>query len=235
MNEETSSPGPHPPYLHEPYGSTVLRAPRQPLVLLPVGAAESSGPVFGEGALGELDGDLTRNAVRTAEPIGERIVVTGRVLDRWGQPVRQALLEIWQANAAGRYIHKKDLHDAPLDPNFTGTGRCVTDDNGRYAFTTIRPGAYPWQNHANAWRPPHIHFSIFGRSFSQRLVTQMYFPGDPLLAYDPIYTSIPGEHARQRLVARFDLSVTRPEWALGFAFDVVVDGRRQTPFENVAP
>lgn len=234
----SATPGPssdHPPYLHEAYGSTVLRAPRQPLVLLPVGPTESTGPVFGEGAVSDLDGDLTRNAVRTTEPLGERIVVTGRVLDRWGQPVRQALLEIWQANAAGRYVHTKDQHDAPLDPNFTGTGRCLTDDEGHYRFTTIRPGAYPWKNHPNAWRPSHIHFSIFGRSFSQRLVTQMYFPGDPLLAFDPIYGSIPGENARKRLVARFDLSVTRPEWALGFAFDVVVDGRRQTPFENVAP
>lgn len=235
MSDTQGSPTDHPPYLHEPYRATVLRAPRHPLVLLPVGPAESTGPVFGHGTVDELDDDLTRNAVRSADPLGERMVVTGRVLDRWGQPVRQALLEIWQANAAGRYIHKKDLHNAPIDPNFAGTGRCLTDDEGRYRFTTIRPGAYPWQNHANAWRPPHIHFSIFGRSFSQRLVTQMYFPGDPLLAFDPIYTSIPGENARKRLVARFDLSVTQPEWALGYAFDVVVDGQRQTPFENVAP
>ncbi|MDH3225255.1 MAG: protocatechuate 3,4-dioxygenase subunit beta, partial [Gemmatimonadota bacterium] len=165
----------------------------------------------------------------------ERIVVTGRVLDSTGRPLQGALLEIWQANAAGRYIHKKDQHDAPLDPNFTGTGRCLTDDDGRYSFTTIRPGAYPWLNHENAWRPSHIHFSIFGRSFSQRLVTQMYFPGDPLLAFDPIYNSIPGEAARRRLLARFDLSVTQPEWALGFGFDLVVGGARQTPFEDGSP
>ncbi|NNF27507.1 MAG: protocatechuate 3,4-dioxygenase subunit beta, partial [Gemmatimonadetes bacterium] len=225
-------PGPvadHPPYLHEPYASTVRRAPQQRLVPLTAGLAESTGPVFGQHAVGDLDHDLTRNAVRTAAPLGERIVVTGRVLDGTGHPVQRALLEIWQANAAGRYIHKKDQHDAPLDPNFTGTGRCLTDDDGRYRLTTIRPGAYPWLNHENAWRPPHIHFSIFGRSFSQRLVTQMYFPGDPLLTFDPIYNSIPDEAARKRLVARFDLSVTQPEWALGFHFDLVVNGARQTP------
>ena len=231
MNASTG----HPPYLHKPYAATILRAPQQRLVPLSVGRAESTGPVFGEGTVGDLDHDLTRNSVRTAEPLGERILITGRVLDCIGRPVRNALIEIWQANAAGRYIHKKDIHDAPIDPNFTGTGRCMTDDEGRYRFTSIRPGAYPWRNHQNAWRPPHIHFSIFGRSFSQRLVTQMYFPGDPLLAYDPIYNSIPGDAARNRLVARFDLSVTQPEWALGFDFDVVVDGARQTPFENVRP
>ena len=235
MNGTADTSTGHPPYLHEPYASTVLRAPGQPLVPLSVGLAESSGPVYGHDTVDELDGDLTRNAVRTAEPLGERIVVTGRVLDRFGRPVRGALLEIWQANSAGRYLHEKDQHDAPIDPNFTGAGRCLTDDAGRYRFTTIRPGAYPWPNHENAWRPPHIHFSIFGRSFSQRLVTQMYFPGDPLLAFDPIFNSIPTDAARKRLIARFDLSVTQPEWALGFDFDLVVDGARQTPFENTSP
>ena len=235
MKDSPDSRTDHPPYLHEPYVSTVLRAPRRRLVPLTAGLAESTGPVFGQDAVGELDHDLTRNAVRSAAPLGERIVVTGRVLDSTGRPLQGALLEIWQANAAGRYIHKKDQHDAPLDPNFTGTGRCLTDDDGRYSFTTIRPGAYPWLNHENAWRPSHIHFSIFGRSFSQRLVTQMYFPGDPLLAFDPIYNSIPGEAARRRLLARFDLSVTQPEWALGFGFDLVVGGARQTPFEDGSP
>ena len=235
MSEPPITRTDQPPYLHEPYRSTILRAPRQPLVPLPVGSAERTGPVFGRGSVGELDHDLTRNAVRDAPPLGERIIVSGRVLDSTGRPVRDALLEIWQANAAGRYVHKKDQHDAPLDPNFTGTGRCLTDANGRYSFTTIRPGAYPWLNHENAWRPPHIHFSIFGRSFHQRLVTQMYFPGDPLRALDPIYNSIPGEAARQRLVARFDLSRTEPGWALGFGFDLVVNGARQTPFEAGAP
>ena len=224
-----------PPFYHEPYRSTILRAPRQPFVPLNVGLAERTGPVFGPHTIGALDHDLTRNAVREGPPLGERIIVSGRVLDSAGRPVPNALLEIWQANAAGRYIHKKDQHDAPLDPNFTGTGRCLTDENGRYTFTTIRPGAYPWANHENAWRPPHIHFSIFGRSFQQRLVTQMYFPGDPLRALDPIYTSVPGQAARDRLVARFDLSLTQPGWALGFGFDLVVNGARQTPFEEGSP
>lgn len=235
MSDTPKPSSDHPPYLHEPYRSTVLRAPRERLVPLSIGGAESSGPVFGHDSVDPLDDDLTRNAVRNGAALGERIIVTGRVLDRTGRPVRGALLEIWQANAAGRYIHKKDQHDAPIDPNFTGTGRCLTDDDGRYRFTTIRPGAYPWGNHENAWRPPHIHFSVFGRSFTQRLVTQMYFPGDPLLAHDPIYNAVPGEAARRRLVARFDLSVTRPAWALGFDFDLVVAGARQTPFENVSP
>lgn len=230
-----SAPSPHPPYLHPPYGSTVPRAPSRPLIKLPAGPGELSGPVFGRGSVAALDADLTRNAVQDAEPLGERIVVTGRVLDCDGRPVRDALIELWQANAAGRYRHAKDRHDAPLDPNFAGTGRCLTDENGRYRFTTLRPGAYPWGNHHNAWRPSHIHFSIFGRSFVERLVTQMYFPGDPLLPLDPIFNSVPDERGRKRLIAAFDEAATEPSWALGFVFDLVLDGPRHTPWERSFP
>ncbi|MFO7544032.1 MAG: protocatechuate 3,4-dioxygenase subunit beta [Trueperaceae bacterium] len=173
-----------------------------------------------------------RNARRNGEPLGERIIVTGRVLDEAGRPVRNALLEVWQANAAGRYIRKKDQHDAPLDPNFDGFGRVLTDADGTYRFTSIKPGAYPWRNHHNAWRPPHIHFSVFGRNFHSRLVTQMYFPGDPLLAFDPIYQGIPDEAARQRLISHFDRDTTTPEWALGYRFDIVLAGGLRTWFEK---
>ena len=220
-----------PPYLYEGYRSTVKRAPLQPLVPLAHTLAELTGPVYGPESLRPLDNDLTRNAVVNGEVIGERIIVTGRVLDERGNPVRNALLEIWQANACGRYIHKADQHDAPLDPNFTGAGRVLTDQNGAYRFTTIKPGAYPWKNHENAWRPAHIHFSVFGTTFLQRLVTQMYFPGDPLLLLDPIYNSIPDEKGRQRLVSVYDHSVTQPLWALGYRFDIVLAGAGQTPFE----
>ena len=220
-----------PPYLHEPYRSTVKRAPQKPLVLLPQTLSELTGPVYDRDIIQPLDNDLTRNAVKSGEAIGERIIVTGRVLDENNRPVSNALIEIWQANACGRYAHKVDQHDAPLDPNFGGAGRCLTDQNGEYRFTTIRPGAYPWRNHENAWRPAHIHFSIFGLNFLQRLVTQMYFPGDPLLPLDPIYNGIPDEDGRQRLVSTYAHDVTQPEWALGFRFDIVLCGSRQTPFE----
>ena len=220
-----------PPYLHEGYGSTIKRAPQQPLVPLAHTLSELTGPVYGHTVLRPLDNDLTRNAVVNGEPIGERVIVTGRVLDERGNPVRNALLEIWQANACGRYIHKADQHDAPLDPNFTGAGRVLTDANGEYRFTTIKPGAYPWKNHENAWRPAHIHFSVFGSNFLQRLVTQMYFPGDPLLPLDPILNSIPDEKGRQRLVSVYDHTVTQPLWALGYRFDIVLAGPCQTPFE----
>jgi protocatechuate 3,4-dioxygenase beta subunit len=176
------------------------------------------------------DNDLTRQ--HAGEPLGERIIVTGRVLDDGGRPVRNTLIEIWQAHAAGRYFHQKDDHPAPLDPNFTGAGRVLTDAEGRYQFTTIKPGAYPWRNHPNAWRPAHIHFSLFGTAFVTRLVTQMYFPGDPLFAYDPIFQSISDERARQRLISKFDLETTRPDWALGYQFDIVLRGREATPFET---
>jgi protocatechuate 3,4-dioxygenase beta subunit len=221
-----------PPYLHPAYVSTVKRAPQNPLIPLPQTLAELTGPVYGEDVLRPLDNDLTRNAVVNGEPIGERIVVVGRVLDESGRPIPNALLEVWQANACGRYIHKIDQHDAPLDPNFVGAGRVLTDKNGEYRFTTIRPGAYPWRNHENAWRPAHIHFSVFGRNFLQRLVTQMFFPGDPLLPLDPIFNGIADENGRNRLVSSYAHDVTMPEWALGFRFDIVVCGPRETPFET---
>jgi protocatechuate 3,4-dioxygenase, beta subunit len=219
-----------PDYLYEPYRSTIRRAPRKPLILLPETLAQRTGPVFGHDAITESCSDLTRQ--HAGEPLGERIVVSGRVCDETGRPVTNALVEIWQTNAAGRYRHKKDQHQAPLDPNFTGGGRTLTDSNGCYRFVTVKPGAYPWQNHDNAWRPAHIHFSLFGATFGARLITQMYFPGDPLLAYDPIFQSVREESARQRLIARFDLGLTKPEWALGYRFDIVLRGRNGTPFDD---
>ena len=218
-----------PTSLYPAYRGTVLRAPRQPLVVLPHTLSEVTGPVFGHEQVAETDNDLTRQ--HAGEPLGERIIVRGRVLDDNGHPISNTLLEIWQANAAGRYRHKKDGHDAPLDANFSGAGRTLTDADGYYQFVTIKPGAYPWQNHENAWRPAHIHFSLFGNAFATRLVTQMYFPGDPLLAYDPIFQSLPDERARQRLISRFDLGTTKPAWALGFRFDIILRGREETPFE----
>jgi protocatechuate 3,4-dioxygenase beta subunit len=221
-----------PPYLHPPYQSTVKRAPHKPLIILPQTLSELTAPVYGHDNIGELDDDLTRNARVNGEPIGERIIVVGRVLDESNHPVPNTLIEIWQANACGRYIHKWDQHDAPLDPNFRGAGRILTNDQGEYRFVTIKPGAYPWRNHSNAWRPPHIHFSVFGAAFISRLVTQMYFPGDPLLAYDPIYNGIPDERGRNSLISQYDHSVTQPEWALGYRFDIVLNGSRMTPFET---
>ena len=185
---------PDPPYDYPDYVGTRLRHPKQPLVAIPATLSELTGPLYGNAALGDLDNDLTRQ--HGGEPLGERIVVAGRVLGSDGKPLRGQLIEIWQANAAGRYRHHVDQHDAPLDPNFTGAGRCLTDDSGGYRFVTVKPGAYPWQNHANAWRPNHIHFSLFGRAFTERLVTQMYFPGDPLFAHDPIFNSVRDEQAR---------------------------------------
>jgi protocatechuate 3,4-dioxygenase beta subunit len=221
----------HPPYLNEPYRSTELRAPSKPLIPLPQTLSEITGPVYGHDSVTELDGDLTRNAARNGEPLGERIIVTGRVQDEDGRPVPDTLVEIWQCNAAGRYIHEADRHDAPLDPNFLGAGRVVTDQDGRYRFISIKPGAYPWPNHPNAWRPNHIHFSLFGPSIATRLVTQMYFPGDPLLALDPIFNSAPDPAARERMIADFSLEVTEPGWALGYVFDIVLRGRMATPME----
>jgi protocatechuate 3,4-dioxygenase beta subunit len=191
-----------------------------------------TGPVYGEDAIKELDNDLTRNAVVNGEPIGERIIVSGRVLDDAGHPVENALLEVWQANATGRYRHVNDQHDAPLDPNFAGLGRVLTNKQGEYRFTSIRPGAYPWRNHDNAWRPSHIHFSIFGSQFISRLVTQMYFPGDPLIPLDPIFNGIPDEKGRQRLIASYAHDVTEPVWALGYRWDIVLCGSQMTPFEK---
>jgi len=222
--------GDQPPYLHPPYGSTVRRAPSKPLIFLPHTRSEVSGPIFRPSAVQETDSDLTRQ--HAGEPQGERIIVTGRVLDDNGRAVPKALIEVWQTNAAGRYRHALDNHPAPLDPNFTGAGRTLTDENGVYRFVTIKPGAYPWRNHQNAWRPAHIHFSLFGPAFCTRLVTQMYFPGDPLIPYDPVLQSIPDEKGRQRLVAQFDLDTTQPDWALGYQFNIVLRGREATPFEK---
>jgi protocatechuate 3,4-dioxygenase beta subunit len=223
-------PGTQPPYLYPPYASTPKRAPTRPLVLLPHTLSELTGPVFGHEAVGPDDNDLTRQ--HEGEPLGERIIVTGRVQDEDGRPVRDTLIEAWQANAAGRYRHVNDQHNAPLDPNFTGCGRAMTDAEGRYRFVTVRPGAYPWRNHPNAWRPAHIHFSLFGPAFLTRLVTQMYFPGDPLLPFDPIFNSVPDEKARHLLVSAFDWEHTVPEHALGFRFDIVLRGRLATPLEK---
>ena len=221
----------HPPYIDPAYKSTPLRGPTRPLIPLKATLSERTGPVYGHESVGRLDADLTRNGARNGEPLGERIVVTGRVLDERGRPVPDTLVEVWQANAAGRYVHAIDQHAAPLDPNFFGGGRCVTDADGRYRFLTVKPGAYPWGNHHNAWRPNHIHFSLFGPSYLTRLVTQMYFPGDPLLDLDPIYRATP-ERARARLVAAFSLDVTEPEFALGYVFDIVLRGAIATPLEG---
>jgi protocatechuate 3,4-dioxygenase, beta subunit len=199
---------------------------------MPQGETERRGPLFGESRVGPADSDLTVGAGGT--PIGERIIVSGRVTDSMGRPVRHQLVEIWQANAAGRYRHGADNHDAPLDPNFTGAGRCLTDDHGQYRFVSIKPGEYPWANHQNAWRPAHIHFSVFGTNFTERLVTQMYFPGDPLLPLDPMYQSVRDRRAAELLVARFDLASTVEHWALGYVFDIVIGGRSQTPSEGPA-
>jgi protocatechuate 3,4-dioxygenase beta subunit len=214
------------------YRAARWRAPDRPLASLPEELHDLAGPVFGEGAVEPGDGDLTRQ--HEGEPLGERVVVSGRVLDEDGRPVRGALVEIWQANAAGRYRHAVDRHPAPLDPNFSGAGRCLTVDDGGYRFVTVKPGAYPWLNHPNAWRPAHVHFSIFGRLFTERLVTQMYFPGDPLFPYDPIFNAVRDPAARRLLIADFDLETTEPEWALGFRWDVVLGrgGRGTTPVEE---
>ena len=222
--------GTHPPLGYPGYRSTALRHPKQDLVLLPQMLTEVTGPLLGPGRLGELDNDLTRR--HAGEPQGQRIIVTGRLLDGDGRPVRDSLVEIWQANAGGRYRHTGDRWPSPLDPNFDGVGRALTDSDGRYTFTTIKPGAYPWKNHDNAWRPAHIHFSVFGSAFTQRLVTQMYFPDDPLFSQDPIFNSIPDEKARQRMVSRYDHEITQSEWALGFQFDIVLRGRDASVFEE---
>ncbi|MEV6110527.1 protocatechuate 3,4-dioxygenase subunit beta [Streptomyces sp. NPDC051940] len=224
----------HPRRDYAPYRSSALRHPKHALV--PAGgdpeAVELSGPVFGATDVTALDHDLTRQ--HPGEPLGERITVTGRVLDRAGRPVRGQLVEVWQANAAGRYPHRRDDHPAPLDPNFTGVGRTLTGDDGTYHFVTVRPGAYPWRNHTGAWRPAHIHFSLFGTAFTQRLVTQMYFPGDPLFPYDPILQSVTDDAARARLVAVYDHGLSDPEFSLGYRWDIVLDGPAATWTEEGA-
>src|SRR5262245_1836289 len=222
----------HPPYLHEAYANTIRRAPAHALLHINPEAAELTGPVFGSDAIGPGDNDLTLNPTTGARALGQRIIVTGRVLEDDGRPVPNTLVEIWQANAAGRYRHQADDGCAPLDPNFVGGGRVLTDANGEYRFTSIRPGAYPWGNHYNAWRPSHIHLSVFGSSFPSRLVTQMYFPGDPLLPLDPIFNSVPCEQGRQLLIARYAHDVTEPGVALGYRFDIVLRGRDETPMET---
>jgi protocatechuate 3,4-dioxygenase beta subunit len=215
---------------YAPYRSSLLRHPTKAPVQADPEGVERWAPVFGERDVAAVEADLT--VQHDGEPVGERMIVTGRVLDGAGRPVRHQLVELWQANAAGRYVHQRDQHPAPLDPNFTGMGRCLTDDQGRYTFTTIKPGPYPWRNHHNAWRPAHLHFSVFGTDFTQRLVTQMYFPGDPLFALDPIYQSIRDPRARERLVAAYDHDVTRHEWATGYRWDIVLGGAVPTPLEE---
>ncbi|MSO77379.1 MAG: protocatechuate 3,4-dioxygenase subunit beta [Alphaproteobacteria bacterium] len=221
--------GKNPPILH-PYGSTAKRAPSHRPLAIPRTLTEMTGPLYGHASVDPGEADLTQG--HAGEPQGERIILAGRVVDAAGGPVPDTLIELWQTNAAGRYLHAADRHPAPLDPNFTGAGRAVTDGQGQYRFTSIKPGAYPWRNHPNAWRPAHIHLSLFGPSLTTRLVTQMYFPGDPLLAFDPIFNAVPDLAARQRLVAGFDWNLTEPEWALGYRFDVVLGGRRATPMED---
>lgn len=221
----------HPAYISEGYKSTKLRGPTKLLIPITATLSELTGPVYGHDSLGELDTDLTRNSAKSGEPLGERIIVEGIVRDEGGKPIPDTLIEIWQANSAGRYIHSADQHDAPIDPNFFGGGRCVTDENGKYQFTTVKPGAYPWGNHTNAWRPAHIHLSLFGPTFATRLITQFYFPGDPLLDLDPIFLSTP-EEARDRLIADFSLDATQEGFALGYNFDIVLRGRNSTPMET---
>jgi protocatechuate 3,4-dioxygenase beta subunit len=227
----TPEPDTDPPYLAPDYLATRLRAPSEPLVLLPGALNDSGGPVFAPDRVSPGDADLTRQ--HAGEPIGERIIVSGTVRDAGGRPVRDSLIEVWQANAAGRYRHAVDDHDLPLDPNFSGLGRVMTDQDGGYRIVTVKPGPYPWRNHHNAWRPAHVHFSLFGSQFTQRLVTQMYFEGDPLFSQDPIFNSVPRD-ARPLLVARLDLAGARPEWALAYRFDIVLRGRHATPFEDDA-
>lgn len=222
-------PGTQPPYIHPAYASTVRRGPSRDPIAIPVTLSEATGPTLDRITLGEHAADLT--AGFPGQPLGERIVVSGRVLDENGRPVRNTVVEVWQCNAAGRYLHKGDQHDAPLDPNFKGSGQVLTDEHGRYRFKTIKPGSYPWRNHYNAWRPAHIHFSLHGDGIGQRLVTQMYFPGDPLLAFDPIYNCVEDEKAKARMVSAFDWENAMNEYALAYRFDIVLRGRKMTPWE----
>jgi protocatechuate 3,4-dioxygenase, beta subunit len=223
-------PGTHPEYDSPEYRSSALRFPKKPLHLLPHRLTEVTGPVFGDDRVQPGDDDLTH--WDGGEALGQRIIVHGRLLDSGGRPVPNSLIEVWQANTGGRYRHLRDQWPSPLDPHFDGLGRAVTDSDGHYRFTTIKPGAYPWGNHHNAWRPAHIHFSLFGNAFTQRLVTQMYFPDDPLFFQDPIFNSVPDEKARARMISSYDHEVTTDSWALGYRFDIVLRGRDQTPFES---
>ena len=220
----------YPKHLTPEYKSTVKRAPQKPLIMIKQSLSELTGPAYGHETVRPGDADLTTQ--HGGEPIGERIIVFCQVLDEDGRGVPNTLVEIWQANACGRYIHVVDQHPAPLDPNFTGAGRAVTDAQGNYRFVTMKPGAYPWGNHHNAWRPAHIHFSVFGHAFVSRLVTQMYFPNDPLFKYDPIFNSVTDERSRNRMVSDFDIETTEPGWALAYRFNIVLRGRNATPMEN---
>ncbi len=222
--------GSQPSHNHPPYVSSIERHPKQPLIVIPHTLSEITGPQFTLEDLRNSSADLTKAGL--GEPLGERIVVSGKVMDQDGRPARRTLVEVWQANAAGRYLHGVDQHDAPLDPNFKGCGHMLTDEEGRYRFVTIKPGAYPWRNHYNAWRPQHIHFSVFGPAFATRIVTQMYFPGDPLLSSDPIFNCTADEEARKRLISKFDWETTIPETALGYKFDIILRGRDATPVEE---
>ena len=224
-------PGTQPDHLHPPYVSSIKRAPTKPLVYMPHTLTEVTGPSMGKEGVDVKASDLTRQ--HSGEPLGERIIVSGRVFDENGRAVPRTLVEVWQANAAGRYLHRNDQHNAPLDPNFTGCGHTLTDSEGRYRIVTIRPGEYPWGNHHNAWRPAHIHFSVFGPAFASRLVTQMYFPGDPLIPYDPIFNCTADEKARNRLISLFDWENTIPGNALGYCFDIILAGREATPIEKL--
>jgi protocatechuate 3,4-dioxygenase, beta subunit len=219
-----------PPHDYPDYKSTALRHPNKPFVLIPDMLTEVTGPLLGDGIVGDLDHDLTRQ--HPGEPIGQRIIVHGRVLDSDGRAIPNTLIEIWQANSTGRYNHVVDQHPSPLDPNFTGVGRCMTNNDGYYKFITIQPGAYPWGNHYNAWRPAHIHFSLFGRAFTQRLVTQMYFPGDPLFPFDPIFNSVADPKGREAMICRFDMDNTIEQWALAYEWDIVLRGRDAVAFEE---
>ena len=220
------------PNNHPAYRSTVKRAPKAAPIRMSHTLSEITGPTYGGKSVTPEEADLTRVAGNPNEAMGQRIVVSGIVSDTAGTPIPGAIVEVWQCNAAGRYHHENDKHDAPLDPNFNGAGRCVTDSKGHYRFITIEPGAYPWPNHPNAWRPKHIHLSLFGTGVATRLVTQMYFPGDPLLPYDPVYNAVPDKKARERMISRFDLETTVPDTMLGYRFDIVLRGREATPFEN---
>jgi len=227
MNDMTRPDAIDPPYLYPGYKSTLARAPREALVEVPAGTLDVPGPTVPKGFVKDGDNDLTIHG--KSAPLGEKMVLTGRLLDADGRPIRRSLIEIWQANASGRYAHPADQHDAPLDPNFLGMGRTFTDDQGRYRFVTVKPGSYPWRNHPFAWRPQHIHFSLLGNAPVQRLITQMYFPGDPLLAIDPVYNSVPDEQARKRMVSALSLESGIEEVALGYTFDIVLGGARATP------
>ncbi|RMC35512.1 protocatechuate 3,4-dioxygenase subunit beta [Paracoccus alkanivorans] len=222
----------HPPALTPDYKTTTARSPRYSLISLQNSVSEITGPVFGHNDIDPLDNDLVRNYAKDADPVGERIILHGRVLDENARPVPNTLVEIWQANASGRYRHKKDTYLGALDPNFGGCGRTLTDENGYYFFRTIKPGAYPWRNWDNSWRPAHIHVSVFGAAFVQRLITQLYFEGDPLIPHCPIVKTIPDPEAIEQLIARLDLNATVPLDSIAYKFDIVLRGRRSTLFEN---